>query len=385
MRHTSDPADVESTEAFHYSIPSLDERGDGAIEPISHIGSNKLRLHGGEVLISKLNPRISRVFKAVQHAVPTLASTEFIALIPGPELDSSFLSYWLESEVARQLLEGATMSVTRSQQRVRPEVVTGAWIDLPILRIQRAIADYLDRETARIDALIAAKRRMVELLEERWVAVRGQLTGVASTDGEWASVQLRRIARIQAGAAFPHGNQGDAAGTIPYIKVGDLSNVDAHDRLGGPSNRVSPEVAQLLRSPVLPSGTIVLPKIGAALLTNRRAVLSEPSCLDQNVMGVTVHDGIPEFVYYCLSSIDLGDLSTPGPVPLLNEEAALAIRIPWPPIDRQRAIVQELDTHRAAAKAPVTLLAKQRDVLQERRQALVTAVVTGQLEMPEAA
>ena len=33
---------------------------------------------------------------------------------------------------------------------------------------QRAIADYLDRETARIDALIAAKRRMVELLEERW-------------------------------------------------------------------------------------------------------------------------------------------------------------------------------------------------------------------------
>ena len=256
---------------------------------------------------------------------------------------------------------------------------------LPPLATQRDIADYLDRETARIDALIVGKRRMVELLEERWVALQRHLTRVGESPAEWDSVQLRRVARLQAGATFPHENQGDANGTIPYVKVGDLANVDKDDRLRRVSNRVAPETATALRSPVLPPGTIVLPKIGAALLTNRRAVLSEPSCLDQNVMGVTVHAGQPRFVYYCLASIDLGELSTPGPVPLLNEEAALSVRIPWPSIEEQEMVVKELDAYRIAAKAPADVIGKQIDLLQERRQALITAAVTGQLDIPEAA
>jgi type I restriction enzyme S subunit len=263
--------------------------------------------------------------------------------------------------------------------------LAGISLVVPPTATQEAIANYLDCETARIDALISAKRRMVELLEERWVAVRRRLTRVGESPSEWGSVQLRRIARLQAGAAFPHENQGDDSGTIPYVKVGDLASVDKDDRLMGASNRVSPVVATALRSPILPSGTIVLPKIGAALLTNRRALLSEPSCLDQNVLGVTVYAGQSRFVYYCLSSIDLGNLSTPGPVPLLNEETALSVRIPWPQIKEQNAVVRALDAHRAEAKTPLDVIVRQLDLLQERRQALITAAVTGQLDIAEAA
>lgn len=128
----------------------------------------------------------------------------------------------------------------------------------------------------------------------------------------------------------------------------------------------------------------MLPKIGAALLKNRRAVLSEPSCLDQNVMGITVHTGSPAFVYYCLASIDLGDRSTPGPVPLLNEEAALAVRIPWPPREEQDAIVRELDARSEAIRTPVGAIDRQITLLKERRRALITAAVTGKLQGPTA-
>jgi len=179
-RGAINPTEILADTVFHYSIPALDEIGDGRLEHPDEIGSGKLLLSGGEVLISKLNPRLPRVLLAEAHDVPTLASTEFIALRPGPNVDERFLRYWLGSEPMRQMLNGATMSVTHSQQRVRPEIVTKSWIEIPSIDDQRAIADYLDRETARIDALVERIDRQVALLRERrqaliTAAVTGEL------------------------------------------------------------------------------------------------------------------------------------------------------------------------------------------------------------------
>jgi type I restriction enzyme, S subunit len=298
------------------------------------------------------------------------------------DMDTGFFRHLLKSHVVVSRLENIAQGI-RQGRTIAVEDFNELLLPLPPLSAQRRIADYLDRETARIDALIRAKRRLVVLLDERWRAIVRHLTRVGA--GDRNLVQLRRVARLQAGAAFPHENQGDAGGTIPYVKVGDLGHVDAQDQLSDPSNRIAPDVAITLRSPVLPAGTIVLPKIGAALLTNRRAILSESSCLDQNVMGVTVHTGMARFVYYCLESIDLGNLSTPGPVPLLNEEAALSVRIPWPSIDEQESIVLALDAQKSATKSVTDAVIRQLNVLEERRTALITAAVAGQLDIPEAA
>ena len=314
-----------------------------------------------------------------------IVSGHYICFRPRHGEDPRFLDWLLRSDVYRTEYARMSRGVRPGQIEIDNDELHGLRIALPLLEEQRRIADFLDREIARIDALIAAKRRMVGLLNERWSVIRRHVTQ-AGGSSEWSSrVQLRRVARLQAGAAFPHERQGDADGTIPYVKVGDLSNVDEHDQLQSASNRVTPQVAVALRSPVLPSGTIVLPKIGAALLTNRRAVLSEPSCLDQNVMGISVETGNPRFVYYCLSCIDLGELSTPGPVPLLNEDAALSVRIPWPSMDEQDRIVGDLDRQRERIQDPTTMLARQIALLQERRQTLITAAVNGQLNIPEAA
>lgn len=65
---------------FHYSIPNLDEFDDGAEEETDTIDSNKLLLDGDEVLISKLNPRKSRIILSKKHNIPTICSTEFVPL-----------------------------------------------------------------------------------------------------------------------------------------------------------------------------------------------------------------------------------------------------------------------------------------------------------------
>jgi type I restriction enzyme M protein len=113
------------------------------------------------------NPAARLEVFAKSHDVPTLASTGFIALRPGPDVDDRFVRYWLGSEPVRQVLTGATISVTRSQQRANPEVLTKSWVKFPCRDTQTKIADYVDTETARIDALIGKKRQLIYCLQTR--------------------------------------------------------------------------------------------------------------------------------------------------------------------------------------------------------------------------
>lgn len=154
-------------DVFHYSIPVVQETGDGAIEPGSEIDSDKIYLKGNELLVSKLNPQKGCVLLARPQPIPIVGSTEFVPLTPRPGFDRRFAFYVYSSEPVRELISAEVKSATRSHQRVNPEDITKIWLPVPPAPDQCAIADYLDRETTRIDALTAAKERWLELLEEK--------------------------------------------------------------------------------------------------------------------------------------------------------------------------------------------------------------------------
>jgi type I restriction enzyme S subunit len=293
------------------------------------------------------------------------------------------------------------MSVTRSQQRVRPDVLTKMWLRLPEAPQQCAIADYLDRETARIDALIAHRQRMAELVVERWDAVIRRATRlglhadrlvrqsgvpwIGDAPEGWLVLPLRRVGRLMAGAAFPDAEQGRDDGPIPYFKVADFNAPENGEYLTVAENTVTLDIARALHSPIYPASAVVFPKIGAALLSNRRRLLAKASCTDQNVMGLVVSRGHPRFYYYLLQSFDFGRLRMPGPVPLLNEADAASILVPVPPDEEQTAIVTHLDARAASVGRALGALDQQLSRLQERRAALIAAAITGELEIPEVA
>jgi len=272
---------------------------------------------------------------------------------------------------------------------------------LPPLATQRAIADHLDRETARIDALIAHRQRMAELVRERWDALIRRATRlglnadrlvrqsgvpwIGEVPDGWRVLPLRRVGRLMAGTAFPDDEQGRGDGPIPYFKVADFNHPENGEYLTAAENTVTPVVARALHSPLYPAGAVVFPKIGAALLSNRRRLLAKASCTDQNVMGLVVGRGHPRFYYYLLQSFDFGRLRMPGPVPLLNEADAASILVPVPPDEEQSAIVTHLDARAASVRHALGALEHQRSRLHERRAALITAAVTGELEKPEVA
>jgi type I restriction enzyme S subunit len=274
-------------------------------------------------------------------------------------------------------------------------------ISLPPVHTQRAIADYLDRETARIDALIDAKRQMVELLEEkqgaeRWVATRLGLQGVSSRPSgkpwlgavaaHWRIAPLKRVGSVTSGVTFPPEYQGEQYQELAYIKVSDLSLPGNEQSVLKAMNTVSRDTAAALGAFVFPPGAIMFPKIGAALLANRRRLLGRAACADQNLMGLVPHKSqTMRYFAYQLEGIDVLRLAMPGPVPFINEDDVSEISVAIPPPEEQAEIAQRLEARAGYLGRLRVAVESSIAALSERRTALVAAAVTGELDIQEAA
>lgn len=156
-------------DVFHYSIPNVQSLGTGEVEAGDTIDSNKLRVNDELILVSKLNPRKGTVCVAAPREELTVCSTEFVP-IRARGLDNSFLFYIVSCDLYRQRLESSVASVTRSHQRIDPSEVYRFWWAVPKISEQQLIADFLDRETAKIDALIAKQEQLIATLREDRIA-----------------------------------------------------------------------------------------------------------------------------------------------------------------------------------------------------------------------
>lgn len=147
----------------HYSIPAFDAGQRPVVEFGSEIGSHKFIVPPHAVLLSKLNPRIPRVWLASTGGDGmAIASTEFLVLVPRERVDKRFLKYVCLSPGVRLELEARASGTSGSHQRVRPADALSISVEVPSDRSeQHAIANIL----GSLDDKIELNQRMGETLE----------------------------------------------------------------------------------------------------------------------------------------------------------------------------------------------------------------------------
>jgi type I restriction enzyme S subunit len=269
-------------------------------------------------------------------------------------------------------------------------------IPKPTLAIQQVIADSLDRETERIDVLVDAKRRLIDLLAEKRTALithavtkgldptvpmkDSGIPWIGSMPAHWSIRKLGHIGRVLGGTGFPDRYQGELAGDFPFYKVSDMTIKGNLSILSRAANYVSSDVVQDLGGTLIPRNAIVFPKVGAALLTNKRRLTDDLSLIDNNCMAVTFESGTPQYWVHLLGVLDFAWIVQPGPVPSISGSQVKDLLIPVPPTDEQQAISCSINAVAETALAASRILTSQLDLLAEYRQAVITAAVTGQLD-----
>jgi type I restriction enzyme, S subunit len=402
------PADLGVEEVFHYSIPVVQQTGDGRVELVSDIASAKLALAGSELLVSKLNPRKGNVLLAESHSLPTVCSGEYVPLrIRKPETTCRrFLLYLYLSQFARQSISSVVQSATRSHQRATPDVIRKLWVALPSRSEQVAIANFLDRETGKIDALLEKKERLIELLQEKRTALithavtKGLPAAKAAQAGldpnvpmkdsgvewlgqipeHWEHCALKRLGMIRYGLGEPPLEDPDG---IPFVRATDLHRGRIH--LSG-IKCVDPGDVPWSRDPVLRENDVIVVRSGA--YTGDSAIV--PRELDGAIAGydvfVRIIDGEPRFVAWALlstyvleSQIDL--LKLRAAQPHLNVEELGDALVLTCSRSEQQSIADFLDHETAKIDTMIAKVGEAIERLKEYRTALISAAVTGKIDV----
>jgi len=181
--------------------------------------------------------------------------------------------------------------------------------------------------------------------------------------GHWQTIRLEEIADVRAGSAFPIKYQGNIEGKYPFYKVSDMNLTGNETLMHTSNNWVEEDTVKTLKAKLFPKDTVIFPKVGAAVHTNKKRILSTNGLVDNNVMGVMIRDYnlcIPYYLLYWFEFIDLGDLSNPGPLPAITATTVKNTKIPLPPLSEQRAIARVLKTIQEAK------FTRQREIALER-------------------
>ncbi|MFG6429462.1 restriction endonuclease subunit S [Roseateles sp. LYH14W] len=164
------PGDQPAAAFLHFSLPAFDAGQRAVVEPGSQILSNKFEVPEGVLLVSKLNPRVSRVWPidTLPEGPQAICSTEFQVLKPKKQAWFGYLYGLLTSSAARDALMMAASGTSGSHQRVRPEDILAIKTTLPSLDLAEQFSSWsepvLSKRQRNIEQIAVLERTRDNLL-----------------------------------------------------------------------------------------------------------------------------------------------------------------------------------------------------------------------------
>lgn len=322
------------------------EPGSGNIDfsnrtRIGNQKSTSFRFDERHILYGKLRPYLNKV------AVPAFAgkcSTELVPLLSQAGVDREFLGYLLRR---KETVESVMSSVTGARMpRTDMKALLSIPVPLPPFSEQRRIVDILN-QAAKIERLRKqAEERLQEFIPALFIRMFGD--PVENPMG-WKKARVRDLGTVDSGAGFPKIEQGVQGEEFPFLKVGDMNLPGNEIAIQSWNNTISNTTRERLRAKSLPAGSVIFPKIGAAIATNKKRMLTRPSCVDNNVMAIVpdttnIHS---EYLYGLMLHKDLGDFASAADPPSMRKTTVENWCIQIPPQFIQLQYAEIIESARA--------------------------------------
>lgn len=295
-------------------------------------------------------------------------------------LDGRYLAWVLRSAPTQHELLLASTSNT--QQNISMDDLSSIRIPLRPIAEQRVIADYLDREIGQIDALITKKRRMIELCRERLTADIESTLNLSAVPIEPIK---RFVSKVGSGSTPRGGSDVYVAEGVTFLRSQNIRNgrIDLSDAVF-----ISTEDDALLSGTRVCENDVLLNITGGSIGRTAIAAASDlPANVSQHVCILRPSDGIDSVILQAaLDSRNVQDqiqlVQVGGNREGLNFEQIRTLQVIIPvgsAADGVRHSIEQIRTQNQQVKERLT---RQLALLSERRWALITAAVTGELEIP---
>ncbi|BDI19096.1 restriction modification system DNA specificity domain-containing protein [Nostoc cf. commune SO-36] len=355
------------------------------------------RFYAGNVLFGKLRPYLAKTFVAQEDGCCTPELLVFRPL----HYDSNYLKYLLLTTDFVYLVNSSTYGV--KMPRANWEFIGNISIPKPPLSVQQAIASFLDRKTAAIDTLIAKKQRLIQLLEQKRTAFINQavtkglnpkvpmkdsgIPWIGYIPGHWKIMRLKFLtARVTSGSrgwAQYYSEQGAI-----FIRINNLSRKSielnlkdiqyVQPPLDAEGERSRVQLGDLLISVTAYIGTVgvVTQDLGEAYV-NQHVALTRPrqDLVNPQWLGLYLFASAGQHQFNALL-----DGSTKDGLGLEDIKNLFAL---VPPRKEQLEIVDLLSLQISRTAKLINTVSEQIKKLQEYRQSLITAAVTGKIDIRE--
>jgi len=212
---------------------------------------------------------------------------------------------------------------------------------------QIAVCKQMDRVNDIIRMCQQQLQKLDELVKARFIELFGDQT---ANPYAWQQTSIGACCTLKSGTSLPADKENEG-GAIPYVKVGDMNYPGNEQYITTSSRFVSEQTAG---TGVFPVGTVVFPKRGGAIGTNKKRLTRLPICADLNVMGVTAGRRLtPQYLMAYFNTVDLGTLNNGSSVPQINNKDIAPLLICIPPMALQEqfaAFVEQTDKSKVAVQ-----------------------------------
>lgn len=380
-----------------YGVVLKSSREDNFNKPSDDLGAYQLVVPG-DLVINKMKAWQGSVAVSEHRGIVSPAYFVYEAL---HNANGRYLHYLMRSVRYITGYLSVSKGIRVAQWDLEPQLHSRMPLAVPPLSEQAAIAAFLDHETAKIDKLVAEQRRLLELLKEKRQAVvsHGVTRGVnpdapmkpsgvewlGDVPAHWTMTRVKSLAHVISKGTTP--TTIGAAFTDDGVRFIKAENITETGIVASPEFYISEETHATLSRSALRDGDVLVVIAGAT--TGKSAVFRAtlaPANTNQAVSFVRPKDTrSADYIALWLSTAAVRDLilqtSVQSAQPNLSMEDLGNIIMPLPPDGELRAILAKVADTLVRFDALTAEAQRAIDLLQERRTALISAAVTGQIDV----
>lgn len=356
---------------------------------------NRKKVTAGDFVINSRSDRKGSAGLSPLDGSVSLINT---VLVPGSEVCGRFVHHLLRSELFQEEFYRFGKGIVADLWSTKYSEMRGIPLAIPPILEQLGIASFLDTETAKIDALVAEQEELIGLLKEKRQAVithavtkglnpsapvkSSGIEWLGDVPAHWSVVPVKHMAQMESGHT-PDKKVAEYwdGGTIPWVSLNDTGFLRDNDYIGETAYQITQAGIENSSARLLPAGVVVFSRDATI---GRCAITTKPMAVSQHFIAWICGEALlPEYLLQVFRSMgqELDRRATGATLKTIGMPDVRELVTPLPPIAEQKRIVervledvQRLDTLLMEAGNAVGLL-------QERRSALISAAVTGQIDV----